>query len=273
MTVPLFAGFEGALLHWSGHDTLLQTRHTPEADMTRHYADAIAQGAVGMRDTLPERFDPAARHACARAEAPNALIVWAAQHFDRPADPVGHVQRVARLMGPRDRLIAVNEPSVGPGVSGQTREDATMQAAAMMGAALAANPAVRLWTCDPAHGCHDDAWWATDRLVRLFGEAVEVVGCNYHACWADAPLRDVLRCAADRYPDQRIALTETSWHDGHSPAEARFPIIRSRADWWAHVQEEIAASGVPLVCATWAPWLSMSWEAGEVWPNGWPEAA
>ncbi len=270
---PLFAGFEGARLHWNGVDTLIQTRHVPGMGMARHYADAIAQGAQGFRDTLPERFDPLERWQCARAEAPNALIVWSAVHFDQPRDPIGHAQRLAGILGPRDRLIAVNEPSVGPGLSGQTREDATMQAAAMTGAALAINPDLRFWTCDPAHACHDDVWWATDRLVRLFGPAIEVIGLNYHACWSDAPLRDVLRCAADRYPDHRIALTECSWHDGLPAAEARHPGIRSRRDWWAHVQDEIDASGVPLVCATWAPWLSMAWEPGQAWPNGWPGLA
>jgi hypothetical protein len=273
MTAPLFAGFEGARLHWNGHCTLSATRHLPGMGMARHYAEAIAHGAQGFRDTLPERFDPLERWTCARAEAPNALIVWSAVHFDQPCDPVGHAQRVARILGPRDRLIAVNEPSIGPDLSGFTREDATMRAAAMMGAALAINPALRFWTCDPAHSCHDDVWWATDRLVRLFGPAIEVIGCNYHACWSEAPLRDVLRCAADRYPDHRIALTECSWHEGHGEAEARHPHVRSRREWWQHVQEEIASSGVPLVAATWLPWLDMAWEPGQVWPNGWPEAA
>lgn len=273
MTAPLFAGFEGARLHWSGVDTLVQTRHVPGMGMARHYAEAIAQGAQGFRDTLPERFDPLDRWQCARAEAPNALIVWSMVHFDQPQDPIGHAQQVARIMGPRDRVIAVNEPSVGQALSGYCRDDATMRAAAMMGAALAVNPGLRFWTCDPAHACHDDVWRATDRLVRLFGDAVEVVGLNYHACWSEAPLRDVLRCAADRYPDHRIALTECSWHDGLPAAEARHPGIRSRRDWWDHVQSEIAASGVPLIAATWAPWLSMSWEGGAPWPNGWPIAA
>lgn len=273
MTAPLFAGFEGAHLHWSGVDTLVQTRHLPEQDMSRHYADAIAQGAQGFRDTLPERFDPLDRWQCARAEAPNALIVWSMVHFDQPQDPVGHAQQVARIMGPRDRVIAVNEPSVGQALSGYCRDDAAMRAAAMMGAALAVNPGLRFWTCDPAHACHDDVWRATDRLVRLFGDAVEVVGLNYHACWSEAPLRDVLRCAAGRYPDHRIALTESSWHDGHGEAEARHPHIRSRREWWDHVQSELDAAGVPLVAVTWMPWLDMAWEPGAVWPNGWPSAA
>lgn len=273
MTAPLWAGFEGARLHWSGVDTLVQTQHIPGMGMARHYAEAIRQGAQGFRDTLPERFDPLERWHCARAEAPNALIVWSAQHFDQPRDPIGHAQRVARIMGPRDRVIAVNEPSVGPHISGYSRDDATMRAAAMMGAALAENPGLRFWTCDPAHACHDDVWCATDRLVRLFGTVIEVVGVNYHACWSEAPLRDVLRHAADRYPDHRIALTETSWHDCLPAAQDRHPGIRSRRDWWQHVMAEIDASGVPLVAATWAPWLSMAWEAGEVWPNGWPLAA
>lgn len=269
MTAPLFAGFEGARLHWNGHCTLSATQHVPGMGMARHYADAIAKGAVGFRDTLPERFDPLERWTCARAEAPNALIVWSAVHFDQPQDPIGHAQRVARILGPRDRLICVNEPSVGPHVSGMTREDATMQAAAMMGAALAVNPDLRFWTSDPAHVLHENEWWATDRLVRLFGSAIEVIGVNHHALNSGAPLRDILRSAADRYPDHRIALTECSWHDGHAEAEARHPHVRSRREWWQHVQEEIAASGVPLMAATWLPWLDMAWEPGEAWPNGW----
>ncbi|HRO14778.1 MAG TPA: hypothetical protein PLL33_06995, partial [Paracoccus sp. (in: a-proteobacteria)] len=144
-----------------------------------------------------------------------------------------------------------------------------MLAAAMMGAALAENARVRFWTCDPVHDCGDHVWWVTDHLVQLFGPAIEVVGVNYHACHAGVPLRDVLRCAADRYPNHRIGLTETSWHEGLPEAEARHPGIRSGRDWWDHVQDEIAASGVPLACATWAPWLDMSWE-GPPWPNGWP---
>ena len=137
------------------------------------------------------------------------------------------------------------------------------------GAALAVNPGLRFWTADPAHACHDDVWRATDRLVRLFGPAIEVVGLNYHACWSEDPLRDVLRCAADRYPDHRIALTESSWHEGLASAEMRHPGIANRREWWDHVMSEIDASGVPLVAATWAPWLDMAWEPGEVWPNGW----
>ncbi len=271
MTAPLFAGFEGARLWWDSHCTLTQTRHTPDADMARHYADALGQGAQGFRDTLPERFNPRQRWTCARQAVPERTpIVWSMVHFDQPLYPVAHARAVASLIGPHDRLIAVNEPSVGPGVSGHTREEATLMAAAMMAAALAVNAQVRFWTCDPAHECGDHVWWATDHLVRLFGPAIEVVGVNYHACHAGAPLRDVLRCAADRYPDRRIALTETSWHDGHAEAERLHPGIRSRREWWDHVQGEIAASDVPLACATWMPWRDMSWDPGQHWPNGWP---
>ena len=111
MTAPLFAGFEGARLHWNGHCTLSATGHVPGMGMARHYADAIAHGAQGFRDTLPERFDPLERWSCARAEAPNALIVWSAVHFDQPRDPLGHAQRLVRILGRRDRLLAVTEPA------------------------------------------------------------------------------------------------------------------------------------------------------------------
>lgn len=33
---PLFAGFEGAMLPWNGHGTLLHARHTPDADIAGH---------------------------------------------------------------------------------------------------------------------------------------------------------------------------------------------------------------------------------------------
>lgn len=270
VTAPLFAGFEGARLHWNGHDCLVQTNHIPGKGMARHYAAALAEGAQGFRDTLPERCDPLERWHCARAEAPEALIVWGAVHFDQPPDPIGHAQRLAAILGPHDKLLAVTEPAVGFDVSGYTCTEATALAAAIMGAALAVNPELRFWTCDPVHHCREELWVATDALMRLFGSAIEAVGVNYHGCHAGDPLRDVLRMAADRYPAHRIAITETSWHDGLPAAEARFPHIRSRSDWWQHVQAEIDASGVPIVCAVWEPWLDMSWDSGAPWPNGWP---
>ena len=267
--IPLFAGFEGARLHWNGHDTLIQTRHTPQQDMARHYARAIEQGATGFRDTLPERYSIEDRHACARAEAPNALIVWSAVHFDQPLDAVAHARAIAEVLGPRDRLIAVNEPSIGAGVAGVDQNDAVANAHRMMEAALAVNPELRFWTCDPTHNCSLNTWAATDQLVSAFAKEIEVVGCNYHAAWAGAPLRDILKCAADRYPDHMIALTETSWHEGLPSSAVKFPWVHNRRDWWSHIQEEVEYSGVPLACMTWAPWLNMSWEPGEPWPNGW----
>lgn len=38
---------------------------------------------------------------------------------------------------------------------GKSIPEATLMAAAMMGAALAENARVRFWTCDPAHKCGD----------------------------------------------------------------------------------------------------------------------
>lgn len=269
MRAPLFAGFEGAWLHWNGHCTVAHTRHTAETDMAAHYREALHQGATGFRDVLPERFDVAARRSAARRAAPGAIICWSLTHWDQPRDPVRHAVAAVEGAGPLDRFIAVNEPSVGQAVSGWTADHALRMAIEMMDSAGSTNPYAQWWTCDPAHHCAPEVWRITDELVRAFGPAIEVVGCNYHAAHAGAPLRDVLRGASDRYPDQRIGLTETSWHDGHTGCEGRFPHIRSRAEWWDHVLGEIDASGVPLACATWMPWLDMAFEPGSVWPNGW----
>lgn len=268
MTAPLFAGFEGAQLHWNGHDCLIQTRHTPDADMAGNYVRAIAAGAVGFRDALPTRFDPWQRYAAGRVAAGDRLIVWDLVHFDRPADPVGHARRVAALAGPQDRLVAVCEPS-SAGMTGMSREAGVVLAGGMMGAGIAANSDSRWWVCDPAHDTSAETWAATDALVEAFGRHIEVIGLNYHSCWAVEPLRDVLRHAAGRYPRHRLALTETSHHEGHP--DARWG--EDRAAWWRHVQAEIDESGVDLVCACYAPWLNMSFEPGEPWPNGWPAAA
>lgn len=271
MNAPLFAGFEGAKLHWNGHDTLLSTGHTPEALMGAHYQEALAQGAVGFRDVMPERFDVTGRWLRARVSVPRGTpIVWSMIHFDQPCNPLKHAQSCARTAGPYDRFIAVCEPSVGYAVAKRSREQATLLSAAMMGAALATRGSVRFWTCDPVHSLNPDVWRATDFLVDLFDKAIEVVGINHHPMHGGAPIRDILRAAADRYPDHRIGLTETSWHDGHPVAESVFPTIRSRREWWDHVQNEIAASGVDLACVTWMPWKSMSWEPDQHWPNGWP---
>lgn len=273
MSPPLFAGFEAAVPAWNRHCTLTATGHLPEARMAEHYRHALACGARGFRDCLPERFDPVARIETARAEVGDAPIVWSLVHWDRPRDYVAHARRIARLMGPHDRLLAFVEPSVGPAVCGRTQLEATALAAAMMAAALDANPAVRWWTCDPMHGTGPHEYAATDALVALFGPVIEAIGVNYHAQHAACHLRGVLRATAARYPDHRIALAETSWHDGHHEAEARWPDIRSRAAWWRRVQVEIAASRVPLAAACWFPFVDMAFEAGARWPNGWPAAS
>lgn len=268
---PLYAGFEPARLHWNGHCVLEATRHTPETDMARHYGDALAAGAVGFRDAMPERFDAVGRWCAARGATPlRTPIVWDLVHFDQPTNPVAHARRVARLIGNNDRLIAVNEPSVGRLVTGYEPKEALVLAGAMMGAALNERPDLQFWTCDPVHHLCEDAWAATDALVRLFGRHIEVIGVNYHACAGSADLSEVLRAAAERYPDHRIGLTETSWHDGHPMAEGRFPSIRSRREWFDHVLCEIDASGADVACVCWMPWLDMAFEPGPAWPNGWP---
>lgn len=85
MRAPLFAGFEGAWLHWNGHCTVTQTRHTPEADMTAHYRAALDQGAAGFRDVLPERFDVAAQGCCAEGSTKRGYLLV--------ADPLGPATR------------------------------------------------------------------------------------------------------------------------------------------------------------------------------------
>lgn len=274
MTPPIYAGFEGARLHWNAHDTLIQTRHTPDLNMRGNYRHALERGATGFRDTLPERFNSRDRWQAARDVAGRRLIVWSALHFDQPVDPIQHVRYLAGrvLTHESDRLIAFNEPSIGRDLTGYNRDQAMALALDMMQSALRENPSLRFWTCDPAHYNARETWQVTDELVSFFGpEEIEVVGINYHACWAVEPLRDILRAAAGRYPDRRIAITETSWHDGLPEAESRFPGIRSRQEWWAHVRREVEESGIEVACITWAPWLDMSWEPGDPWPNGFAE--
>lgn len=267
----LFAGFEGARLHWNGHCTLEQTEHTPETCMAHNYMQAIKHGAEGFRDTLPERYNATQRYYEARFTVPCKLIVWSLVHFDQPQDPLGHARNVARIMGPDDRLIAFNEPSVGWDVSGYHPHEALTLASDMMRHALSVNPRLKFWTCDPMHHGHDDEYRATDALMIKYGKHIETVGINYHALHATAPLRDVLRKTAERYPMHQIAITETSWHEGHELAKRNFPHLHSRRDWWNHVQQEIRQSGVRLAAVTWLPWLNMSWELnGPTWPNGWP---
>lgn len=269
MNTPLFAGFEGAKLHWNEHDTLIQTRHVSADNMFRNYQNARNRGAIGFRDTLPERFNIEWRLADARfAVGLKPIIVWSAIHFDQPKDPFGHVEQIASRLGQSSRLIAFNEPSVGYNISGYHKKDAIELALGMMETATNVNSALRFWTCDPTHNTSSETWQATDELVSHFEREIETVGLNYHACWAQEPLRDIIRCAAGRYPNHRIAITETSWHEGH-PSDF-VPHISNRREWWNHVMQEVAESGVELAAVTWAPWLDMSWEPGPAWPNGWP---
>lgn len=270
MPAPLWAGFEPALIHWNGHCVLQATDHLPGRGLARHYADAIAAGAVGFRDALPARFDVHERYAAIRAAAGALPVAFDMAHFDRPADPLGHARRVARQAGPHDLLCAVNEPS-SEAMNAMGRDHAVALASAMMGAGLTVNPDARWLVCDPAHDTSGHTFAATNALVAAFGPHIDLIGLNSHGCCLAAPLRDVIRAAADRYPDHQIALTEHSWHDGHP--DARVPGVSSRHDWLRYVDDEIAASGVPVAFACYAPWLDMAFEPGQVWPNGWPRAA
>lgn len=268
MRAPLYAGFESARLHWSGRDLLVDTGHTPEARMRAHYRHAISHGVTGFRDTLPARFCPEARYAAAREVAPDAPIIWDVVHFDDAPGIVEHARRVARILGPDDRVLAVNEPSVGPAVSGRTRNEATALAVRIMSEMLNQNPGLKFWTCDPVHQDLDEEWRATDTLVGLFPDHVEGVGINHYPHHAGAPLSRIIRSAADRYPGRAVAITETGLHDGH--ADNHRAGVRTKHEWLERVGHEIAHSGVPVAFACWYPWISMSWDdPANPWPNGW----
>lgn len=272
---PFFAGFESARLHWNGHDTLSATGHLPQLRMAQNIERAVRAGAVGIRDCLPMRHDPAERIACAMAVLhPFHRAVWDLVHFCQPdiEGAVAHAQRVGEILPRHHRLIAVNEPSVGWGVAGIDPEGAVRMARRLMdAAACSANGAqIRFWTCDPMHHLGEGEWWATDRLVRSHGDVIEAVGVNYYPIHSTTPLREILRKTADRY-GKPVALTETGWHDGHARAMRNFPGIATRREWWDHVLGEIDAAGVPLECACWFPFLDTAWEPAEAWPNGWQD--
>lgn len=271
-SAPFFAGFESARLYWNGHDTLSATGHLPQLRMAQNIERAVRAGAVGIRDCLPMRHDPAERIACAGAVLhPFHRAVWDLVHFDQVADhreAHHHAQRVALQLPLNHRLIAVNEPSVGRAVAGIDPPAAVELARQLMDAAAWTADRTRFWTCDPMHHLGDSEWWATDQLVASHGDVIEAVGVNYYPIYSTKPLREILRKTADRY-GKPVALTETGWHDGHACAMRHFPGIATRREWWDHVLCEIDAAGIPLECACWFPFLDTAWEPGEAWPNGW----
>lgn len=266
MNPPLYAGFETAKLHWNGHDTVLSTKHTPETNLHQNYAHAEAQGAVGFRDGLLERFSVAGRWFAARQAVRDRPIIWNLVHFDQPTNPLRHAEIVATIASHHnDRFIAVNEPSV-PELNLMSIEAATDLAVSIMDAMLAVRPGAKFWTCDPAHHADPAAFTQSLRIAKTFPQAVEVIGINYHACHAHDPLRDILKCAADTTGGHQLALTETSLHDN-----AGRGMQMSRHQWIDYVYSEIDASGVPLECVCWYPWVDMAFEPGDPWPNGWPK--
>ncbi len=264
---PILAGFECGRLHWNGHDLLHSTGHLPEAAMAHHYAVAQGQGVAGARDGLSWRHDIVARVNTAPRGFP---VIWDLVHFDAPPRPAQHAVACCLALPPDAWAIAVNEPSVGRRVAGMTPGRATEMALRIMSTAACLPVRPRFATCDPFHHLHPNVFKATDRLVA--SGHVQMVGVNYYPHHAIEPLHRVLRAVADRYR-LPVMITETGWHDGLHAAHRRFPHIRDRWDWLAHVHAEIALSGVPVAGLCWYPWLDMpAWDnpAHGRWPCGWP---
>lgn len=261
---PLWAGFESAKLHWNSQDILVQTDHIEGRGMAQHYRDALSVGVQGFRDALPGRCRAPYRIQQARSETgPDVPIVWDIIHFDDWKNPLSHVRDVVRYLHPADRLIAVNEPSVGKAVSGRTIAEAVAVSAGIMTTALMYRPETRFWTCDPIHHPTEEAFQATDALMSLFSDQIEVVGINYYPIHSRHSLSDILRTTAQRY-NKPIAITETGWHIGHPDNWAE---IEGQREWWNHVQSEIEASGADVRACCWFPWLANNWDGGEPWPH------
>ena len=257
--IPIVAGFECGRLPWSGMDLLHATGHLPGGGMERHYAHAIAQGAVGARDGLSWRHDIAARVAAVPQGFP---VLWDLCHFDLPPDPESHAAACADALGPGGWAIAINEPSIHAHFAGDGQSWPYVDAALRM---MRAAPGLRYGSCDALHDLRPETWWATDRLAE--SGLIDLVGINYYPHCGTVPLIDVLREARARYPGLPLAITETGWHVGH-PA---LPPGERRMEWLAQVQRDcVAAGGVRFVC--WYPWLPMPcWDGtGALWPCGWP---
>lgn len=266
-TTPILAGFECSRLHWNGHDLLHSTNHLPDGAMHHHYRVAAEEGAAGARDGLSWRYDIAAR---IQAVPEGFPVMWDLVHFDAPPRPAQHAVACCSALPPDSWVIAVNEPSVGRRVSGMTPSRATQMALRMMTTAACLPNRPRFATCDPFHHLHPNVFKATDRLVE--SGHVQMVGVNYYPHHAIEPLHRVLRAVADRYR-LPVMITETGWHDGLPEAHRRFPHIRDRWDWLAHVKAEIERSEVPVAGLCWYPWLDMpAWDNPRHgrWPCGWP---
>jgi hypothetical protein len=261
---PLFAGFECARLHWNQVDLLEQTDHVEGRSLRRHYREALDLGVRGFRDGLPGRCNVPYRIQQARKETgPDIPIVWDIVHFDRDNDPLSHAREVVRHLGPQDRLIAVNEPSVGEGVSGRTVTEAVAVAAGVMTTTLMYRPEQRFWTCDPMHHLREEQYVATDALVALFPDAIEVVGINYYPHHTRTPLREIIQAVSRRY-NKPVAITETGLHAGHPH---NWINITTQRGWWEYVNQEIAESGCDVRACCWYPWLATNWDGGAPWPN------
>jgi len=268
LPAPLLAGFECGRLHWNGHDLLDSTRHHPHDLMPHHYATAAAEGAAGARDGLSWRHDPVARVNAVPAGFP---VIWDLCHFDLPPRPCAHAIACAAALPEGAWAIAVNEPSVGRRVAGIPRGKAVTAAVRMMTTAAMLPRRPRFATCDPFHHLHPQVFAATDRLVAT--GLVEMVGINYYPHHAVEPLHRVLEAVHHRYR-LPVLIAETQWHDGLPAAHRRFPQIRHRWDWLAHVAGEVRRAAVPVAGICWYPWLDMpDWghpHERPRWPCGWP---
>lgn len=266
-TTPILAGFECSRLHWNGQDLLHSTNHLPHGAMPHHYRVAAEEGAAGARDGLSWRHDIVAR---IQAVPDGFPVIWDLVHFDAPPRPAQHAVACCSALPPDSWVIAVNEPSVGRRVSGMTPSRATQMALRMMTTASCLPNRPRFATCDPFHHLHPNVFKATDKLVG--SGHVQMVGINYYPHHAIEPLHRVLRAVAERY-HLPVMITETGWHDGLPEAHRRFPHVRDRWDWLAHVKAEIERSEVPVAGLCWYPWLDMpAWDNPHHgrWPCGWP---
>ena len=249
MTVIMMAGFECAHLPWNGHDLLVSTRHTPEADMARHYELAAEHGCLAARDGLPWRHDPGRRISTARR-----AVVWDLAHYDVPPDPYAHGAACARAVDP-DRpfwICPVNEPMLYPRMSGVSVPDALALAGALLRGAEDHHGDVRVLTTDPIVGAAGEY-----RCVDVLAERADIIGCNLYPHTLQAPIHAVLLETWRRH-GKPVIISETSWHCGHEEQARRFPEIRGKGDWLRHVRAEVllarrAGADVRAIC--WYPMI------------------
>lgn len=263
MTIPLYSGFEGARLPWSGREMLAETRHTPDTDMAAHYGNLPTE-VRGARDCLSWRHPIAPRVQIA-AQAGLDRVIWDMSHFDLPEDPEAHAVACEAALGPGAWAIAVNEPTIHGRFLGEGSIRFVEAAERMMRAA----PSLRYACCDALHDLRPETWWATDRLVE--SGLVELIGVNYYPHCGQATIGEVLGEARRRYPGIPLAITETGFHVGHH----NLPRGEGRLEWLSIMRglcEE--AGGVEFIC--WFPWLDMpDWDDPNDpdWPCGWPVTA